>query len=62
LEFSLLVQSDVPLFQEVASKIQAKLATLPVNVKVEFLPLADIQKIVAGQNPTYDIVLAGVNL
>lgn len=58
LEFTLLVQSDVPLFQEIAQKIQTKLENLSVGVHVQYLPLSDIRKIVAEQNPTYDIVLA----
>jgi len=62
LEFTLLVQSEVPIFREIATKIQEKLESLSVGVQVQYLPLSDIQKMVTEQNPNYDIVLAGVNL
>lgn len=62
LEFTILVQSEVPMFKEIAEKIQAKLENLSVGVQIKYLPLSDITKMVSEQNPAYDIVLAGVNL
>lgn len=62
LVFHILVQSEVPLFQEIAEKIQSKLQDLAVGVEIQYLPLIDIRKQVAEPTSTYDIVLAGVNL
>ncbi len=62
LVFHIVVQSEVPLFQEIAEKLQTKLQDLAVSVEVKYLPLADIRKMVAEQTAPYDIVLAGVNL
>lgn len=62
LVFHIIVQSEVPLFQDIAEKLQTKLQDLAVGVDIQYLPLADIRKMVADQNAPYDIVLAGVNL
>jgi hypothetical protein len=62
LVFRIVVQSDVPFFQEVTEKLKTKLEDLAVGVEVISLPLADIRKMVAEQNRPYDIVIAGVNL
>ncbi len=62
LVFHIVAQSDVPVFQEIAEKLQTKLQDLSVEVKVQYLPLADIRKMVTENNAPYDIVLAGVNL
>lgn len=62
LVFRIVVQSDIPLFQEIAQKLQAKLEDLAVGVEVTSLPLADIRKMVVDQTAPYDIVIAGVNL
>jgi len=56
--FHIVVQSEVPLFQEIAKKLQAKLEDLAVSVEVKYLPLADIRKMVIEQNIPYDFVLA----
>jgi|GEM_PF-639622 len=60
--FNIVVQSEVPLFQEIAEKMKTKLEDLAVSVNVQYLPLADIRKMVSEQTVPYDIVLAGVNL
>ncbi len=62
LVFHIIVQSEVPLFQDIAEKLQTKLQDLAVEADIQYLPLADIRKIVIEQNTPYDIVLAGVNL
>ncbi len=62
LEFTILVQSEVPIFRTIAEQIQTKLENLSVWVQVKYLPLSDISKMVADPNSPYDIVLAGVNL
>lgn len=62
LVFRIVVQSDIALFQEIAQKLQAKLEDLAVSVEVISLPPADIRKMVIDQTPSYDIVIAGVNL
>ncbi len=62
LVFHIIVQSEVALFQDIAEKLQAKLEDLAVGVDIQYLPLADIRKMVVDQNMPYDIVLAGVNL
>ncbi len=62
LVFRILVQSEVPVFQSIAEKLQTKLQDLAVEVDIQYLPLTDIRKIVTNQTAPYDIVLAGVNL
>lgn len=62
LEYTILVQSEVPMFREIAEKIQTKLENVSVGVQVKYLPLSDISKMVSEPNSSYDIVLAGVNL
>jgi MarR-like DNA-binding transcriptional regulator SgrR of sgrS sRNA len=62
LEYTILVQSEVPMFREIAEKIQTKLEQLSVGVQIKYLPLSDIRKMVAEPNSSYDIILAGVNL
>ena len=62
LVFHILVQSEVPVFQSIAEKLQTKLQDLAVEVDIQYLPLTDIRKIVTNQTAPYDIVLAGVNL
>lgn len=62
LEYTILVQSEVPVFREIAEKIQTKLENLSVGVQVKYLPLSDITRMAAESNSAYDIVLAGVNL
>jgi len=58
LVFHIIVQSEVPLFQEIAEKLQTKLQDLAVGVEVKYLPLADIRKMVIEQGMPYDFVLA----
>ncbi|MEI6711015.1 MAG: hypothetical protein WCK88_01925 [bacterium] len=61
LVFHILVQSGVPLFQDIAQKIQSKLQDLAVGVDIKYLSLADIHKTVNDSSP-YDIVLASIDL
>ncbi len=61
-KFHILVQSEVPIFQDIAEKLKSRLENLAVSVDIQYLPLADIRKIVTDQTAPYDIVLAGVNL
>lgn len=62
LQFRIVYQSEVPVFEEIAKKIQEILKNLSVDTSLEALPLQDIKKMVAEQNPTYDILLTGINL
>lgn len=62
LVFHILVQSEVPLFQDLAQKMQTKLQDLGTEVSIQYLTLPELRKTVADQAVPYDIVLAGVNL
>ncbi len=62
LVFHIIAQSEVPVFKEVAEKMQSKLQDMAVDADIQYLSLADIRKMVIEQNTPYDIVLAGVNL
>lgn len=61
-EFHILAQSEVPMFQDIAEKLKATLESFSVSVDIQYLSLNDIRKIVIEQTSPYDIVLAGVNL
>lgn len=59
---TLVIQTEILFFPQIAEQIQSKLTTLGVTTQIVALPIAEIKKSLQNPDFSYDIALTGINL